>query len=81
MGPADGVSRGGRIEESRDGGQSWQAGVAGLEPNTSLHDIVYDPASPKVVYASDYFSGAYRATDGSIAIYLTPFCLKQSLDL
>ena len=30
LGPADGVSRGGRIEESRDGGQSWQAG--GAEP-------------------------------------------------
>jgi hypothetical protein len=31
FGPADGVSRNGRIEESRDGGQTWQSAVEGLD--------------------------------------------------
>jgi len=30
FGPADGVSRNGRIEESRDGGQTWQPAARGL---------------------------------------------------
>jgi photosystem II stability/assembly factor-like uncharacterized protein len=49
---------------STNGGQSWQAGVAGLEANSSLHDIIHDPVNPQVVYTSDYFSGVYRSTDG-----------------
>jgi uncharacterized protein (TIGR03382 family) len=51
---------------STDGGQSWQAGVAGLEPNSSLHDIILDPVNPQVAYASDYFSGMYRSADGGM---------------
>lgn len=31
LGPADGVSRNGRIEESRDGGKSWQKASHGLD--------------------------------------------------
>lgn len=49
---------------STDGGQIWQAGVAGLEPNGSIHDIVFDPQNPKKIYTSDYFSGVYRSIDG-----------------
>jgi photosystem II stability/assembly factor-like uncharacterized protein len=49
-----------------DGGQSWHAGVAGLEANNSLHDIVFDPISPQIVYASDFLSGVYRSTDGGL---------------
>ena len=37
--------------------------VAGLEPNGSMHDIVFDPTNPSVVYASDIYSGVYRSTD------------------
>lgn len=51
---------------STDGGQSWQAGVAGLESNSSLHDILVDPVDPQVAYASDYFSGVYRSTDSGM---------------
>ncbi len=49
---------------SRDGGQTWKAGIAGLEANGSLHDLVFDPTDPQVVYASDLLSGVYRSTDG-----------------
>ena len=31
LGPADGVDRNGRIEESRDGGQSWSPASSGLQ--------------------------------------------------
>jgi photosystem II stability/assembly factor-like uncharacterized protein len=31
FGPADGVSRNGRIEESRDGGQTWQPASTGMQ--------------------------------------------------
>ena len=31
LGPADGVDRNGRIEESRDGGQTWSTASDGLE--------------------------------------------------
>jgi photosystem II stability/assembly factor-like uncharacterized protein len=49
---------------STDGGQTWQASFAGLEPNNSFHDIVFDPTDSAVVYVSDYKSGVYRSTDG-----------------
>ena len=48
---------------SNDGGDSWHASYAGLEPNGSLHDIVFDPTNPQVVYTSDHFSGVYRSID------------------
>jgi photosystem II stability/assembly factor-like uncharacterized protein len=49
---------------SHDGGSTWREGVAGLEPNGSLHDIVFDPMNPQVVYTSDQSSGVYRSLDG-----------------
>jgi photosystem II stability/assembly factor-like uncharacterized protein len=49
---------------SSDGGQTWQAVVAGLEANSSIHDIVFDPTNSQVVYVSDLRSGVYRSTDG-----------------
>ncbi|NDJ76495.1 MAG: hypothetical protein GYB65_09565 [Chloroflexi bacterium] len=51
---------------SDDGGQTWQAGIAGLEANGSLHDLLVDPTNPQIVYASDHSSGVYRSTDGGI---------------
>jgi len=38
-GPADGVSRNGRIEESRDGGQSWQPASEGMETPWRHHMV------------------------------------------
>lgn len=52
------------IYRSTDGGVSWQRISAGLEPNSGIHDIVFDPVNPAIVYASDVFSGIYRSTDG-----------------
>jgi photosystem II stability/assembly factor-like uncharacterized protein len=49
---------------SGDGGLSWQESYAGLEPNNSLHDIVFDPTNTQTVYVSDNLSGVYRSTDG-----------------
>ena len=51
---------------SDDGGQSWQGGVAGLEPNGSLHDLVVDPTDPLTIYASDFASGVYGSSDGGL---------------
>lgn len=49
---------------STDGGVSWQAGYAGLEPNSSIHHILFNPVDPLSVFASDYLSGFYRSSDG-----------------
>ena len=51
---------------SDDGGQSWQAGIAGLEPNGTLHDLIVDPTNPQVIYASDFASGVYRSVDAGM---------------
>jgi photosystem II stability/assembly factor-like uncharacterized protein len=51
---------------SDDGGQTWQAGIAGLEPNASLHDLIVDPTNPQIIYASDFASGVYRSADGGM---------------
>jgi hypothetical protein len=39
FGPADGVSRNGRIEESRDGGQTWQSASTGMQVPWSQHMV------------------------------------------
>jgi photosystem II stability/assembly factor-like uncharacterized protein len=52
------------IFRSSNGGSTWQASYTGLEPNGSIHDIVYDPTDAQIVYASDYTSGIYRSEDG-----------------
>ena len=49
---------------SSDGGQTWAPGYVGLEPNGSLHDIVFDPVNPQILYTSDIYSGVYRSVDG-----------------
>jgi photosystem II stability/assembly factor-like uncharacterized protein len=48
---------------SPDGGATWQARIAGLEPNGSIADIVFDPTNPQTLYASDHLSGVYRSID------------------
>jgi hypothetical protein len=48
FGPADSVSKGGRIEETRDGGASWQAASAGMAvpwPNHMVERFTQDGAS------------------------------------
>ncbi len=39
LGPADGVDRGGRIEESRDGGRTWTPAWSGLEAPWPRHMV------------------------------------------
>lgn len=39
FGPADGVSRNGRIEESRDGGRNWQPAAAGIQTPWPRHMV------------------------------------------
>jgi photosystem II stability/assembly factor-like uncharacterized protein len=39
LGPADGVDRGGRIEESHDGGQTWQPAARGLNTPWPRHMV------------------------------------------
>jgi photosystem II stability/assembly factor-like uncharacterized protein len=51
---------------STDGGATWQASYAGLEPNGSIHNILFNPVNPQHVYASDFFSGFYRSTNGGL---------------
>ncbi len=49
---------------SDDGGISWKASVAGLEPNSSLRKIIFDPIDNSIVYTCDLLSGVYRSVDG-----------------
>lgn len=45
FGPADGVSKGGRIEETRDGGASWHAASGGMDvpwPNQMVERLTQD---------------------------------------
>ena len=67
--PADGDTVLAGIEQlglyaSSDGGSSWVNVSTGLEPNSQISDIVFDPTNPQTVYLSDYLSGAYRSSDG-----------------
>jgi photosystem II stability/assembly factor-like uncharacterized protein len=54
------------VFSSRDGGQTWQSAYAGLEPNGSIHDLLFDPSDPQVVYAADHSSGVYCSTNGGV---------------
>jgi photosystem II stability/assembly factor-like uncharacterized protein len=49
---------------STDGGSTWQASYAGLEPNSSIHNILFSPVDAQTVFTSDYLSGIYRSSDG-----------------
>ena len=40
------------IFASQDSGATWQAAYAGLEPNGSILDIVFDPTNTQIVYAT-----------------------------
>lgn len=51
---------------STDAGETWQHVAAGLEPNATVYDIVFDPTNPDVVYASDLTSGMYRSVDAGL---------------
>ena len=42
----------------------WEAIAAGLNPESRVNDLVFDPTNPQVVYMADAFSGVYRSTDG-----------------
>ena len=37
--------------------------TAGLNPEASITDIVFDPTNSQVIYASDRLGGVYRSTD------------------
>ena len=49
---------------SVDGGVSWSASSSGMNPETSVVDLVADLANPGVVYAATPDSGVYVSTDG-----------------
>jgi photosystem II stability/assembly factor-like uncharacterized protein len=57
----------GGMRSSTDGGVSWSPVTAGLSAEANISDIVFDPANPMIVYASDRMSGVYRSTDGGIS--------------
>ena len=49
---------------SDDNGLSWNPLVAGLEANSSLRKIIFDPTDSRIMYTCDLFSGVYRSVDG-----------------
>jgi photosystem II stability/assembly factor-like uncharacterized protein len=49
---------------SDDGGLSWSPSVAGLQANSSLRKILFDPTDNRVIYTCDLLSGVYRSVDG-----------------
>ena len=58
-----GFSRGG-VMISDDGGASWAAASSGMNPETSVNDLVTDQANSGVIYAATPDSGVYVSTDG-----------------
>jgi len=48
------------IYRSMDAGLKWSAWMPGLDPNSSISGIVFDPGRPEVMYVSDLKSGVYR---------------------
>jgi photosystem II stability/assembly factor-like uncharacterized protein len=57
----------GGTRASTDGGTSWSVVAAGMPPEASVSDIIFDPAHPGVLYAADRMSGIYRSTDGGLS--------------
>lgn len=57
-----GFQRGG-VMVSQDGGISWTGSSSGMNPETSVLDIVADPANPGELYAATPDSGVYVSTD------------------
>ena len=58
-----GFSRG-AVMISVDGGRSWVDASSGMNPETSVNDLVADQAHPGVIYAATPDSGVYVSTDG-----------------
>ncbi len=58
-----GFFRGG-VMVSDDGGVSWRAASLGMNPETSVLDLVADPANANVIYAATHDSGVYFSADG-----------------
>ena len=54
----------GGLYRSVDGGDSWDAVEAGLNPESSINDVLFDPTQADLVYLADGFSGVYRSPDG-----------------
>ncbi|MFQ5422241.1 MAG: WD40/YVTN/BNR-like repeat-containing protein, partial [Anaerolineae bacterium] len=52
------------LYRSDDGGLTWQPADAGLNPESSISDIIFDPTNAQVLYAADKLSGVYRSDDG-----------------
>ena len=50
---------------SIDAGKTWQSSARGMNHEGQITSIVFDPTSSgQVIYASDYFNGVYRSSDG-----------------
>ena len=58
-----GLERAG-LYRSGDGGLTWQPSGAGLNPESSISDIIFDPTNAQVLVAADKLSGVYRSADG-----------------
>ncbi|MBS1249316.1 MAG: Xyloglucanase Xgh74A [Chloroflexi bacterium] len=58
-----GFSRGG-VMVSVDGGVTWEASSAGMDPESSVVDLAADGTHPGVVYASTAENGVFVSTDG-----------------
>jgi hypothetical protein len=54
----------GGLYRSEDGGLSWWPSASGLNPESAISDIIFDPNDSAVMYAADLFSGIYRSEDG-----------------
>ena len=51
---------------SADDGETWVRIAAGFNPESSITDIVFDPAVPGTVFASDIHSGVYVSEDSGL---------------
>jgi photosystem II stability/assembly factor-like uncharacterized protein len=67
------------VQESTDGGRSFEAHVEGLG-NLSINAIAFDPESPSVVYAASD-QGLYRSTDSGLTWSATGLASGKITDL
>jgi hypothetical protein len=59
---AGAIDRG--VFKSENGGESWKAISAGMDPNEPIMAVVVDPLRPHVIYAGSYKSGVFVSEDG-----------------
>ncbi len=52
------------VYRSEDGGANWSSSSAGMDPETPIKDIVFDPSSTLNVWAGSQMSGVYHSSDG-----------------